>query len=388
MFSFVYGRALARENAGRGYTYRLAIATLKTLRSIADKPVVQRSTIITGVLLAFSGATLGSVGFWVSGGFDFLSANPTTVEGSTGTVSTYRAGNEVAFAMPPSGGRGDIGLSASDYTIRKTVPEVRLQFTVADEHGRLVPDISQSDLRILDDHVPVTRLQQFEKLSDLPLRLGLVLDVSDSMKRVIEQEKGAAMAFLHSVLRPQTDRAFVMAFGDGIKIWQDNTGELSDLAGAVREAKQSGTGTDFYDALYAACNDQWRGPDPNVHRVLLVISDGGDTGSLHGLNDVISAAERNEVQIYALSVHTKKKSYSGDAVLQRVADETGGRLFVARKAAEAEMMFRQLEKELRTQYYVSFRPTHHAPGYHALQVDVKAPQKLLVHARRGYYAQN
>jgi VWFA-related protein len=354
---------------------------LKPLFSLADKPVVQRSTLITGALLAFGGATLATVGFWVSGGLDFLSA-----ASPAGTVATYRAGREVASAsLPPV----PVGLSGTaDYTIRKTVPEVRLQFTVADERGRLVPDIRQADLRILDDHLPVPRIQQFDTTRDLPLRLGLVLDVSESMKKVMEQEKAVALSFLHNVLRPDLDRAFVMSFGDGNQVLQDNTNQLADLAGAVQRARQPGNGTEFFDAMYAACAEQWREPEANVHRVVLVISDGEDTGSMHGLGDVVEAAQRREIQVYALNVHLKKGRYPGDRILQRVADETGGRFFVADSPRQADAIFRQLEQELRTQYYVSFRPAQEKPGYHLLQLELDTPQKLLVHARRGYYVAN
>lgn len=361
-------------------------AVLELPFRLADKLFVQRSTILTGALLAFSGATLAGVGVWVSGGFDFLAPDPP----STGTVTTYHAGREVATSPVPSapGMAGDIHGGAGEYTIRKTVPEVRLQFTVADARGRLVPDIAQSELRILDDHVLVPRLQQFDKMRNLPLRLGLVLDVSESMKKVMEQEKSVALSFLHDVLRPETDRAFVMAFGDGNQVLQDTTNQLGDLAGAVQRAKQPGNGTEFFDALYSACVDQWRQAEPDVHRVVLVISDGVDTGSLHGLGDVVAAAQRNEIQIYALNVHLKKRDYSGDTILQKIADDTGGRFFVANSTKEADQIFGQLEQELRTQYYVSFRPPAEKPGYHALQVEVNAPQKLMVHARRGYYAVN
>jgi len=347
---------------------------------------VRRSTIVTGILLATSGALLAGVGYWVSGGFDYLSASasyemPAHVGGSHSGAGDIR----------PISGSGMHGNSPGDmpeYTIRKTVPEVRLQFTVADERGRLISDLAQSDLRILDDQVPVEHIQQFEKMSDLPLRIGLLLDVSDSMKRAMEQEKSVALGFLNRVVRPGKDRGFVMAFGEGIQIWQDPTSEVANLIGAVKDAKGPGDSTDFYDAVYYACVNQWKAQDSDpVHRVMVVISDGEDTGSRHGLDDVIAVAQRSEIQIYALNVHLKKRSYPGDGVLQKLADETGGHFFVANSAREADAIFADLEQEMRTQYYVSFRPQNEVPGYHALQVDVHNP-KMMVHARRGYYAVN
>src|SRR6185312_13176391 len=223
----------------------------------------------------------------------------------------------------------------------------------------------------------------------LPLRVGVLLDVSDSMKRAMEQEKSVALAFLQRVVRPGTDRAFVMAFGDTVQIFQDPTSEVADLIGAVKQAKGPGDSTDFFDAVYSACVNQWKtAEDVPVHRVMVVISDGEDTGSRHLLTDVIAAAQRSETQIYTLTLHLRKRGYSGDRVLQRMADETGGRFFIANNAREADAIFSELEQELRTQYYVSFRPQDQLPGYHALQVEVQNPRKLMVHARRGYYAVN
>ena len=95
-------------------------------------------------------------------------------------------------------------------------------------------------------------------MSDLPLRIGLLLDVSDSMKRAMEQEKSVALAFLKRVVRPGTDRAFVMAFGDTVQIFQDPTSEVADLIGAVKHAQGPGESTEFFDAVYAGCVDQWK----------------------------------------------------------------------------------------------------------------------------------
>lgn len=235
---------------------RAACAALKSLCCTADNPFVQRSTLISGVLLAVSSAMLSGVGYWVSGGFDYLSAATTYDVAGVGDYGITRR-------MPAAGLSGtapDAPSSpiAAAYTIRRNVPEVRLQFTVADEHGRLIPDIAQSDIRILDDQVPVDHIRQFEKMSDLPLRIGLLLDVSDSMKRAMEQEKSVALAFLKRVVRPGTDRAFVMAFGDTVQVWQDPTSDVADLIGAVQRAKGPGESTDFFDAVYSGCVDHWK----------------------------------------------------------------------------------------------------------------------------------
>ncbi len=331
---------------------------------------------------------LGGVQYRVLGGFNYLSTSSYDVYGPV-NVSYSRRRDSAIGDISEAAPTASISSTYSDYTIRRTVPEVRLQFSVADERGRLVPDIVQSDIRILDDDVPVEHIQTFEKLSNLPLRVGLLLDVSDSMKRTMEQEKSVALAFLKEVVRPGTDRAFVTAFGETVRIWQDPTGDIADLVGAVNRARQPGDDTEFFDAVYSGCVGQWKSPESGpVHRVLVVISDGEDTGSSHGLSDVIAAAQSRETQIYTINVHLRKRTYPGDGVLQRLAEQTGGRFFVANNARETDAIFAELEQELRTQYYVSFRPQGELPGYHALNVEIESPRKLMVHARRGYYALN
>jgi len=347
---------------------------------------MRRSSFVAGVLFAVGGVALLEAASWLSGGGGSLSA---LTAYDVSAVGRYRA------IRPPVTEHPGVTLSPSSptanglYTFRRDVPEVGLRFTVADEHGRLIPDVAPSEIRIFDDQVPVDHIAQFEKMSDLPLRIGLLLDVSDSMKRAMTQEKSVALSFLGRVVRPGTDRGFVMAFGDTIQVFQNPTSQVADLIGAVQRAKGPGESTDFFDAVYSACVDQWKAEETEpVNRVMVVISDGEDNGSRHVLSDVIAAAQRNEIQIYALNLHLRKHNYRGDGVLQRLADETGGRFFIANNAREADRFFSDLEQELRTQYYVSFRPQTERPGYHALQLQVRAPGKLMVHARHGYYALN
>lgn len=285
----------------------------------------------------------------------------------------------------------DVNLpTAPGYTISRTVPEVRLQFTVADEHGRPVQDLSPDDIRVLDDQLPVAKLQDFARDEDLPLRLGIVLDVSDSVKRALTEEKAAALELFKRVLRPQTDRAFVMAFGGNLQVWQDTTSDRARLMQAVDRVQPPGWGTLLFDALYSACVDHLVKADDGtlVRRAIVVLSDGNDTHSLRTLQDVIAAAQANEIQIYPLTMHKTGLRLAGDAILQRLADETGGSFFLAQSAKELQGALDEIEQEMRSQYYVSFPPRRSTPGFHALRVEVRSPQKLQVHARQGYYARS
>ncbi|MGB9253288.1 MAG: hypothetical protein WCC25_00490, partial [Candidatus Korobacteraceae bacterium] len=111
-----------------------------------------------------------------------------------------------------------------------------------------------------------------------------------------------------------------------------------------------------------------------------------DTDSIHSLRDVVASAQRSEIQVYALTIRNSKVDDRGDRILQRLTDATGGRLYVAQSASDLGAAFAQIERDLRTQYYVSFRPQQSTPGFHSLRLEVRPSQKLEVHARQGYYA--
>ncbi len=363
----------------------------KLICRVADNPFVHKSAVILGLILALSAATLAGIGEWAAGGFSDSAADPASSSAPTEVPAEYAGSHLIAVApMPanllPAGSYAPA--SSPEYTIQRTVPEVRLEFTVADEQGRLVHDLSAKDIRILDNQAPVEHFDDFVRDENLPLRLGMVLDTSDSVKRVLPEEKAAAIKFLDSIMRPQSDRAFVMAFGAEVHMWQTSTADRAQLIDAVDRLQQPGWGTRFYDALYSACSEHLSHPDDSsrVHRAVVVLSDGDDTESFRDLKDVIAIALRGEIQIYALTLHGKKQAPRSDAVLQRLADETGGRFYVAQSSKDLEGAFAEIEQDLRTQYYVSFPPQQVTPGFHSLQVDVRAPQKLQVHARQGYYA--
>jgi Ca-activated chloride channel family protein len=273
------------------------------------------------------------------------------------------------------------------YTIRRTVPEVRLQFSVADEHGRLVTNLSPSDLRLFDNQSAVLRIHHFSRLEDLPLQLGILLDVSDSVQKTASREKLATQFFVQHVLQPQTDRAFLMAFAANVKLWQPSTGDLPALRQTLERIQQLGYATNLYDGLFSACLGQF--PETNgpkaAQRIIVLFSDGDDTGSLHGIRDVVALAQRNEIQIFALSIHARRKSTTGDEVLQRLADETGGQFYVAASDKEFSAIFTEMEQQMRTQYAVSFQPQQETAGFHALRLELAGPQKMRVHARQGYY---
>jgi Ca-activated chloride channel homolog len=277
--------------------------------------------------------------------------------------------------------------SFPEFTIRRTIPEVRFQFSVADERGRLVTDLSPSDFRIFDNQSAVQGIRQFSRLDDLPLQLGLLLDVSDSVQKTTAREKLAAQFFVRQVLRPRTDRAFVMAFARDVKLWQPSIGDPTAVGQGVERIQQEGYATNLYDGLFSGCLGQFpQSDEPRAaQRIIVLFSDGNDTGSLHSMTDVIALAQRYEIQIFALSIHDRRKPTTGDEVLQRLADATGGRFYVTASDKELLAIFTEMEQQMRTQYAVSFQPQQETPGFHPLRVELTSPQKMRVRARQGYY---
>lgn len=360
---------------------------LKLLWSVADYSCVQRSALIAGLSLAISGLTLVGIGEWAAGRIGDTAPDDRSAV-SLATASYGHPAIPISApplpALPESSDHLPAGLPG--YTLRREVPEVRLQFTAADEQGRLVDNLSADEVEVFDNRAPVGHFSEFERNDNLPLALGLVVDTSDSVKRVLGEEKLAAASFLQRVLRRQSDTAFVMAFGGTAKIWQTSTGDRQPLLDAIARLKQPGWGSRMFDALYAACQAAESSAGQPSHHALIVLTDGDDTDSLRTMADVIAATQRAEVQVYALTIHAPGVADRGDRVLQRLADATGGRLYVAASGRQLDAAFAQIEQDLRTQYTVSFPPQQGTPGYHSLQVEVRAPQKLVIHAREGYYA--
>ena len=362
-------------------TYRL----LKPIPGLADRPSVRGVLPVSSVLnalmaLAVSAALCPSAA---------MSASPSAASSTSQplelTVAEVASDVTWGAASPQSWTIANTAMPG--YTIRRSVPEVRLQFSVADRQGRLVTNLTAADIRIYDDHQAVARFRQFARADDLPLQVGLLVDVSDSVQKSISREKQAAQFFLTQVLRPQTDRAFLMAFGREVKLWQPPTGDRDALRAALDRVHQIGYATSLYDGVYDACLHLFprSGDKELVQRIIVLFSDGEDTESLHGLSDAILQAQRREVQIYALSVHPRQKYSPGDAVLRRMAEETGGELYVASSEKDFAELFASMEKQMRTQYSVSFPPERTTPGFHELQIEIMANPSLQAHAREGYY---
>ena len=278
---------------------------------------------------------------------------------------------------------------------------VHLVVTVTDKHRDFITDLDQSDFKVFENG-NAQEIRFFGKETDLPLRIGLLLDTSNSIRPRLSFEQEAAIDFMNKVIRRNKDMAFLMTFDNEPEVVQEFTGDLARLTDAIHN-QRAGGGTALHDAIYRASEMLSNpplpiGPDPEVRRVIVVISDGNDNLSDHALSEAIDSAVRSESAIYAISTNTdwlaidtgRPSKYhldEGDKMLQTFADQTGGRTFFPYKIEDLAQSFQDIGDELRSQYYIAYAPSVPLSKGQYRKVEVQARGKgLIVRTRKGYYA--
>ncbi|MFZ3263975.1 MAG: VWA domain-containing protein [Terriglobales bacterium] len=309
-----------------------------------------------------------------------ISASAQTSQYGVPAAAVVGVGSSAAFT--------GTGPDDSILTIRKRVDEVNVLFIATDRHGKFVRNLNQNDFSIFDDHKPVESIIDFRRETDLPIQLGLLLDVSGSVQSRFGFEKQAATGFLEHIIRPGYDRAFVVGFNKESHLAQDFTDSIPALAAGVQRLSNGG-GTALYDAIYKACKEKLlrEHSDHPIRKAIVVVSDGEDNQSEVTRAQAIEMAQRAEVLIYAISTDDSGLILRGDKVLEDLASATGGRAFFPYKMKDITRSFAAIEDELRSQYDVSYKPSDFdADGrFHSILI-TSLKKDLQVRARRGYYA--
>ena len=243
-------------------------------------------------------------------------------------------------------------------TIKFGVNEVTLIFTVTDRHGVYNPNLKQSDFALLDDQKAPARVNSFHQQINLPLRVGIVIDASTSIRSRFQFEQQAATEFLLQILKARSDRAFVMGFDVTPNVTQDWTNNIDSLETGVNRLRPGG-GTALYDAVYTACRDKLldisRGQEP-VRKAMVLLSDGDDNQSRVHPDEAIKECQRAETIIYAISTNWTPSRGRGDKAMAQMAEDTGGRVFFPPSVEEVSTSFQQIEEELRSQYALTYTP--------------------------------
>jgi len=320
--------------------------------------------------------------------------------------------------------------------ISTEVKLVTVYAAVRDKHGKIIPNLNQSDFALQEDARPQT-IKYFVRESELPLTLGLLVDTSLSQRRVLDQEKSASYSFFDHILREDKDKAFLIHFDREVELLRDLTASREKLrsgleeldtpsftntsggggagtaGGSGRRHGQGGGGTLLYDSIYLASNELMK--KQQGRKALIILTDGVDHGSKESLNTAIASAQRADTAVYSIlfadedaygpgrggygghggygggrggpSRYPQQDHPDGKKVLERISKETGGQLFEVKKKLPIEQIYAQIEEELRNQYSLAYTPDR--PGddstYHLIHVTVNQ-KDLIVQAREGYYS--
>ncbi len=312
-------------------------------------------------------------------------------------VAQSRAQSSYYVSGAPSLSAYNAGSGAADnpddpqsamITLHARVNEVNVLFIATDKHGKFVRDLNQNDFNILDDHKPPQAILNFRRETDLPLHLGLLVDVSGSVDGRFDFEQNAATSFLQHTLRVGFDKAFIVGFNSHSQMAQDYTDNVQLLSAGVHKLHDGG-GTALYDAVYRACKEKFLKdrPDHPVRKAIVIVSDGEDNQSEFSKAQAIEMAQRSEVIIYAISTDDSGLVMRGDKVLEQLAEATGGRAFFPFKMKDITHSFAAIEDELRSQYVVSYKPANFDADGRYRSIEISTLKKdLQVRARKGYFA--
>jgi VWFA-related protein len=271
--------------------------------------------------------------------------------------------------------------------IRAEVTRVNMLFTVTDKRGHFVTDLNKSDFQVFENKKPQNILE-FTSETDLPLRLAILIDTSNSIRDRFHFQQEAATNFINSVMRNQ-DKAIVVSFDTAAELVADLTSDTNKLENAVRDLRPGG-GTALYDAIYFACKEKLMQDQPlyKFRRAMVILSDGDDNESRYSRDQALEMAQRADTVIYTISTNISHIESEGDKVMRYFADQTGGVSFFPFQAKDLNQSFENIANELRHQYNLFYRPEplKNDGQYHAVQIKVKSRRDLVVRARKGYYA--
>jgi VWFA-related protein len=344
---------------------------------------------------------------------------PSVILAAAGLIAGAAFSSQFTPAQPSSGQQqapSQDQAASQEPTLKINVDLVNILFTVkAKKGGQLIPNLEQNNFKIYEDGKE-QKIQRFSRETDLPLTLGLLIDISASQERLIDIEKQAASAFFSSVIR-QKDEAFLISFGKDTELLQDYTNSPRLLTAALQDLRgdgqtpmisrgpipnvntgpvpQTGTpkGTLLFDAIYLASNEKLK--SEVGRKAMILITDGDDQGSTYDRRSATEAAQRADSIIYSIYYvdHGFYAAYgmgfggAGEGDLRRMSDETGGHVFTVDRKHPLNEVFKEIQDEMRNQYSIGYESINSDRDgtFRHIEIKVDNPD-YRVQARSGYYA--
>lgn len=274
-------------------------------------------------------------------------------------------------------------------TFRVNVRLVNVFTTVTDSHGAPVANLTKDDFQLLEDGVP-QEIRIFEKESAMPLSIALGIDTSESTRREIALEMSSARRFVRSILRP-VDQLSLFQISEDIDQLTRFSSDLKMIERGI-DHLTAGAGTSLYDAIYL-CSDALLGREGR--KVLVLITDGGDTTSKTDYNSALRRAQQAEAIVYSIIVVPVQadagRNTGGEHALIQISKDTGGKYYYAESGEQLDEAFRKIGDELRTQYLLAFYPNRKVSDspFRRLQVELLKKdadgRPYQVRHRAGYF---
>jgi Ca-activated chloride channel homolog len=303
-------------------------------------------------------------------------------------------------------------LADDEEIVRVDTELANILLTAIDKNQRFITTLRREDVRVLEDNVP-QEISVFERETNLPLTLAILIDTSRSQEQILRDEKIAARTFIDSVIRPDRDQASIISFTGEAVLQQTLTNDLEKLRSAVENVVIEFPGgspecegnvssereprcyTGVWDALWVTTNEVLSQTPERARRAIILLSDGDDTSSTTKRQEAIDFAVKNNIVIYSIGIHDDgSEGELADDALRKVSEKTGGRAFFPTDKPALEAAFAQIQMELRSQYLIAYQPANrkHDGSFRQVRIEILNPelrkQKLRLLYRQGYYARN
>lgn len=306
-------------------------------------------------------------------------------------------------------------IEEEEETLKIDTEVVNVLFSAQDKNRRLMTDLKQEDVRLLENGQP-QEIVAFNRQVDLPISLAILIDTSASQERTLPEEKSAAISFIDSVVRAEKDEVSIISFTGETTLEQGMTNNLTRLRRAISRVEfvppsgyvgggvivgtppisgknQMAQGsTAIWDAIWVT-SDEVLGPAPEkTRRAIILLTDGVNTYGQKKFDEAVQAALKSEAVIYSIGIGDDFYGGVDKSSLNKISEKTGGRAFFPKDEAELRKAFVQIQIEMRSQYLIAYAPSNQTRDGSFRTIDIQltnaelAKQKVTLTHRKGYFA--